>query len=51
MTVEQLKKIINTLPDGTQVYIEMPDAWQDLSTVLVEYSEDGTRLVLSIKEG
>ncbi len=52
MTVEQLKQIINTLPDDTQVYIEMPDAWQDLSTVLVEYSDGGTvRLVLSIKEG
>ena len=51
MTVEQLKKIINTLPDDTQVYIEMPDAWEDLSLVMVEYSEEGTRLVLSIKEG
>lgn len=51
MTAEQLKKIVSTLPDDTQVYIEMPDAWQDLNTVLVEYSEEGTRLVLSIKEG
>jgi hypothetical protein len=51
MTVENLKAIISTLPNDTQIYIEMPDAWQDLNTVLVEYSEEGTRLVLSIKEG
>lgn len=51
MTAEQLKKIVSTLPDDTQVYIELPDAWQDLNTVLVEYSEEGTRLVLSTKEG
>lgn len=52
MTVEQLKQIINNLPNETQVYIETPDAWQDLSTVLVEYSDGGTvRLVLSTKEG
>lgn len=52
MNVEQLKQIINMLPNETQVYIETPDAWQDLSTVLVEYSDGGTvRLVLSTKEG
>ena len=52
MTVATLKKIIDALPADTQVYIEGPDAWQDLSTVIVEYDEEGgTRLVLSTKEG
>ena len=52
MTVETLKKIIDALPADTQVYIEGPDAWKDLSTVIAEYDEEGgTRLVLSTKEG
>lgn len=50
MTVKQLKQIINTLPDNVQVYIEMPNAWEDLNTVIVEHSNEGVRLVLSIKE-
>ena len=52
MTVETLKKIIDALPADTQVYIETPDAWKDLSTVIAEYDEEGgTRLVFSTKEG
>ena len=52
MTVETLKKIIDALPADTQVYIEGPDAWEDLSTVIAEYDEEGgTRLVLSTKVG
>ena len=52
MTLNTLKKIIDALPGDTQVYIETPDAWEDLSTVIVEYDEEGgTRLVLSTKVG
>ena len=52
VTIETLKKIIDALPADTQVYIEGPDAWQDLRTIIVEYSdEETTRLVLSTKEG
>ena len=52
MTVETLKKIIDALPTDTQVYIEGPNAWEDLRTVIAEYDEEGgTRLVLSTKVG
>ena len=52
MTFETLKKILDALPEDTTLYIETPEGWQDLSTVIVEYSDEGgTRLVLSTKEG
>lgn len=53
MTYETLKKkILDALPEDTTIYIETPEGWQDLSTVIVEYSDEGgTRLVLSTKEG
>ncbi len=51
MTVEKLKKILESLPAATQVYIDTLDAWQDASTATVEYCDTGAvRLVLSTKE-
>jgi hypothetical protein len=52
MTVEKLKKILESLPAATQVYIDGPDAVQDASIATVEYCDSGTvRIVLSTKEG
>ena len=52
MTLETLKNILDALPEDTTLYIETSEGWQDLSTVIVEYSDEGrTRLVLSTKEG
>ena len=52
MTYETLKKkILDALPEDTTIYIETPDGCQDLSTIIVEYNDEGiTRLVLSTKK-
>ena len=51
MTIEQLKKIINSLPDETYVLIDLEDKYNDVETVLVEYHSDGrTHIVFSAVE-
>ena len=51
MTIEQLKKIINSLPDETYVLIDLEDKYNDVETVIVEHHSDGrTHIVFSAVE-
>ena len=48
MTIEQLKNIINSLPNETYVLLDLEDKYNDVETVIVEYHSDGrTHIVFS----
>lgn len=51
MTINELKSIINSLPDDTCVLIDLEDKYADVETVFIEYHSDGrTHIVFSAVE-
>jgi hypothetical protein len=48
MTNEQLKAILNTLPNDTTLLIDTNDGFVDVETIMIEHHSDGrTHVVFS----
>jgi hypothetical protein len=51
MTNEQLKAILNTLPNDTILLIDTNDGYVDVETIMIEHHSDGrTHIVFSTLE-
>jgi hypothetical protein len=51
MTNEQLKAILNTLPNETILLIDTNDGYVDVETIVIEHHADGrTHIVFTVLE-
>ena len=51
MTINELKSIINSLPDDTVLLIDLDKEYTDVETIFIEHHSDGrTHIVFSAVE-